>query len=452
MSSPRPRSGFPLGLVAASLAVAVAASSLTAADDPAPLSRLQRAALADALYTPRLEALCDDIGARLTGSPALARAAAWAERVLGEDGHVNVRREPVVVPVWVRGDERLEVLAPDYRPLAVLGLGGTVGTTGIEGPVRVVSSFEELSPAVAGTIVLFNAPMAPSLPAIEQYGVTARYRADGASRAAEHGARAVLVRSIAARSLATLHTGGVAYRAGVPRIPAAAITVEDAAWIARLAARGIEVRARLELGAHTLTDVISHNVIAEIEGAEWPEEIVVVGGHLDSWDVGQGAQDDGVGIVQTIEALRLIRQFGLEPRRTIRAVLFTNEEYGQSGGKAYAAVHDSERHVAALETDLGGGRPRQWGATGTPAQLAFLERAAAPLGLPIGAGSGADIAPLGEHGVLLVGLYPEDGPYFEVHHTNADTFDKIDPDEARAGLAAVAGLLWQLANEPLEMP
>jgi hypothetical protein len=209
---------------------------------------------------------------------------------------------------------------------------------------------------------------------------------------------------------------------------------------------------RLELGAHALSDVISHNVIAEIEGAVRPEEIVVVGGHLDSWDVGHGAHDDGAGLVQAIEAMRLIRRLGLEPRRTIRAVLFTNEENGLRGGRAYADSHAGDRHVAALETDLGGGRPRRWGATGTPEQLAFLARAAAPVGLPVGPGSGSDIGPLGDHRVLLVGLYPEDGPYFEVHHTHADTFDKIDPGEARAGLAALVGLLWQLANEPIEAP
>jgi hypothetical protein len=430
---------------------AVRAAAAAVADE-APLLALQRAAFADRLYMDRLEVLCDDIGARLAGSPALARATEWVEQVLRDDGHVNVRREAVAVPVWVRGDERLEVLEPHYRSLTVLGLGGTVGTTGVEAPVAVVSSFEQLTAAVAGTIVLFDVPMGDQLPAIDQYGAAARYRADGAAAAAKHGAAAVLIRSVASRSLATPHTGGVVYRPGAPRIPAAAITVEDASWIARLAARGIAVRVRLELGAHTLPDAVGHNVIAEIAGAERPEEIVVVGGHLDSWDVGQGAHDDGAGIVQVIEAMRLIRQLGLEPQRTIRAVLFTNEENGLRGGQAYAAAHAGERHIAALETDLGGGRPRRWGATGTPAQLEFLERAAAPLGLPIGPGNGADIAPLGEHGVLLVGLYPEDGPYFEVHHTHADTFDKIDPDQARAGLAAVVGLLWQLANEPLETP
>jgi hypothetical protein len=442
----------PIAALAVVALAAAAAGHAAGADDDAALAALQRAALADEFYMQRLEVLSDDVGARFAGSPALARATEWAERALRDDGHVNVRREPVAVPVWVRGEERLEVLAPAWRPLAVLALGGTVGTSGVEAPVVVASSFEELSPAVAGKIVLFNAPMSAALPAIEQYGAAARYRADGASQAAGHGALAVLVRSVAARSLATPHTGGVVYRPGVPRIPAAAVTVEDAGWIARLAARGIEVRVRLELGAHTLSDVISHNVLAEIEGAERPDEVVVVGGHLDSWDVGQGAHDDGAGIVQAIEAMRLIRRLGVPPRRTIRAVLFANEEYGLSGGKAYAAAHAGERHVAALETDLGGGRPRQWGATGTPEQLAFLARAAAPLGIPVGAGSGADISPLGAHSVLLIGLYPEDGPYFEVHHTHADTFDKIVPDEARAGLAAVAGLVWRLANEPIEAP
>jgi len=260
---------------------------------------------------------------------------------------------------------------------------------------------------------------------------------------------AALVRSLATTSLATPHTGGTRYAEGVPPIPAAAITVEDAEWIARLVARGVTVRLRLEMGARTLPEVTSHNVLAEIRGCEWPEEIVLVGGHLDSWDVGRGAQDNGAGVVQVMAAMKLFRALPRPPRRTIRAVLFTNEENGLRGGKDYAARHGSELHVAAIETDLGAGRPLAWAAEGQPEALAWLRRIAAPVGLPVQeGGSGADTSPLAAAGVLGVGLRPEDEQYFAVHHTHADTLDKIDPAALAEGTAAVAGLVWLAANAP----
>jgi len=423
--------------------------STGAAAMPAGLAELLAAARADELIMPRLAELSDDIGARLSGSPALARAVAWGERILRADGHENVRVEPVLVPHWVRGEERAELLAPMRKPLLMLGLGGSVGTPAIEAPVTVVHSFEELSPAVAGTIVLFCVPPRPGDTAGAHYGRTAGYRAQGPSRAAAFGAVAALVRSITVRSLHTPHTGSLGYDDLQPHIPAAAITAEDADWLDRLSARGVPIRARLEMGARTLPDALTHNVVAEIVGSEHPEEIVVVGGHLDSWDVGQGAQDDGAGILHTIETLRLIRALGLKPKRTIRAVLFANEENGLRGGTAYAAEHGAECHVAALETDLGSGRPLTWSATGSEYDLAWLRRLAAHLGLPVeGSGSGADISPLEKQGVLCVGLRPDLEAYFDVHHTHADTLDKVDPALLREGAAVVAGLTWMLANEP----
>ena len=434
-------------------ALAAVAVSLAAAPPsppvPAGLAELMAAARADPLAMSRLTELADDVGPRLCGSEGFARAVGWGLRVLRADGHDNVRAEPVAVPRWVRGEERLELLAPVRRPLALLSLGGSVGNAGVEAPVTVVRSFDELSPAVAGTIVLFSVPPQPGDTAWAHYGRTARYRAEGPSRAAAHGAVAVLVRSIAVRSLATPHTGSLSYDELAPRVPAAAITTEDADWLDRLAARGVPLAARLEIGAETLPDATGHNVIAEIVGSDHPEEIVVVGGHLDSWDVGQGAQDDGAGIVHTIEALRLIRALGLKPRRTIRAVLFANEENGLRGGLAYAEAHAAECHVAALETDLGSGRPLTWSATGSEHDLGWLRRLATHVGLPVeGSGSGADISPLERQGVLCVGLRPDLEAYFDVHHTHADTLDKVDPALLREGTAVVAGLVWLLANEP----
>jgi Zn-dependent M28 family amino/carboxypeptidase len=232
----------------------------------------------------------------------------------------------------------------------------------------------------------------------------------------------------------------------VPKIPAAAISTEDADWIDRLSRAGVKVEVELDLGAEQLAEVLSHNVVGELKGGRWPEQIVLVGAHLDSWDVGQGAHDDGAGVVQVLEVLRQIKAMGT-PGRTVRGVLYTNEENGLRGGKAYAQAHAAERHVAAIETDLGGGWPLGWGATGSPAQLAWLRKAAAPLGLPLSeGGGGADIGPLGEQGALLIGLRPDDSRYFDVHHTQADTLDKVDPTALSEGAAALSALVWRLAQ------
>lgn len=411
------------------------------------LPRLQQAARSSREASERLAYLCDRIGARLASTPAMARAVEWAVATLTADGHDNVRREPVQVPDWRRGRERLTMLAPVERELAVLGLGGSVGTAGLEAPAVVVRSFAELGPHVQGRIVVFNVPMEKGLPTIRHYGPAAAYRVGGAAAAARHGALAVLVRSVTTRSLATPHTGMVAYAEGVPPIPAASITTEDADTLDRLARAGVAIRLRLEMGASDHGQVESHNVLAEIRGREKPEEIILLGAHLDSWDVGQGAHDDGAGVVHVLEAMRLIRALGMPPRRTIRAVLFTCEEQGVYGGRAYAEAHGHERHLAAIESDLGGFRPRAWGASGTREQLGWLADVARPLGIPIfTGGGGADIGPLAARGVLTIGLYPEDAHYFDLHHSPADTLDKVDPEELREGLAALAGLAWLLAN------
>jgi carboxypeptidase Q len=410
------------------------------------VEQLLAAARADAAtgYA-RLSALCDGFGPRPTGSPALDKAINWGLERFREDGLQNVRAEPVMVPVWRRGNESLRLLTPYEEPLAMLGLGGSVGTKKTEASVVVLRSFEELGPQVKGKIVLYNVPMIEGTPQIAQYGSAVAYRSRGASRAAEFGAVAALVRSVTTRSLYTPHTGGMGYAEGGTKIPAAAITTEDADRIARLVASGVDVRLRLQMDATSLPDAPSANAIAEIPGTT--DEIIVVGGHIDSWDVGTGAHDDGAGIVQTIEAMRQIQRLGIKPKRTIRAVLFTNEEMGLRGGVAYAKAHAGEKHVAAVETDLGAGRPRGWNAKGNAADLAWLDTVLAPTGIGVvGEGGGADIGPLGETGVLMIGLAPDDTRYFDVHHTEADTVDKVDPAALAEGSAQLAALLWRLAN------
>lgn len=425
-----------------------ATEPVAGAPSPAELlPQLLQAARSSELAWARLAHLTDRIGARLSSSPAMAKAVEWAVNTFKSDGHENVRTEAVMVPDWRRGREKLRMLSPVERELPILGLGGSVGTAGVEAPAVVVRSFAELGPHVAGTIVVFNVPMGEGAPTIQHYGAAAAYRTGGAAAAARHGALAVLVRSVTTRSLSTPHTGLLVYEDGVPRIPAASITIEDAGTLDRLARAGVPVRLRLEMEAaeHGLAE--SHNVLAEIRGRERPDDIVLVGAHLDSWDVGQGAHDDGAGVVHVLETMRLIRSLGVPPKRTIRAVLFTCEEQGIFGGRAYAAAHGGERHVAAIESDLGGFLPRVWGASGSREQLGWLVETARPLGLPvIAGGGGADISPLGAYGVLRIGLYPDDTHYFDVHHSPADTLDKVDPGELTEGLAAFAGLAWLLAN------
>jgi carboxypeptidase Q len=420
----------------------------TAPPDPT-LVKLREAATADTRIWERLEILCDRVGPRIAGSAPYQAAVRWAEAAFREDGQEGVRTEPVKVNLWVRGRERAAMTVPVQRELPMLGLGDSVGTPGLEAAVAVVHSFEELGPQVRGKIVLFDPQPPAGASAGALYGIFVRFRGRGASEAAGAGAVAMLLRSMPPTSLATAHTGAMRYDPAKPKIPAAAIPSEYAEWIARLAAAGIEVRVRLEMEAHEGGTVEAPNVVAEIRGSAKPEEVVVIGGHLDSWDVGQGAQDDGAGVVEAIETLRLIRGLGTPPRRTIRTVLFANVEHGLDGGKAYAEAHKAERHMAAVESDLGTGKPERWGISGTPVQLAWFLTVAQPVGLPVEVGGGgADISPLADQGVLLAGLYPNAERYFEIHHTDADTLDKVDPALLREGLTAVATLAWQLANTP----
>jgi len=413
------------------------------------LARLLNAARSSGLPYARLAVLCDRYSRRFAGTQALVDAATWARGVWERDG-VTVRLEPVNVRHWVRGAESLKMSAPFTRDLAVLGLGGTVSGS-VDASVVVVHSFDELGPHVKGKIVLYDVVMPEGVPSIQHYGSTVPYRTQGAVNAAKWGAVASLTRSVTQRSLYTLHTGAMHYEDGVPKIPSAAITGEDASFIARLVASGTEVKLSLKLQSEDLAPVPSWNVVGEIAGVS--PEVVLIGGHLDSWDVGQGANDDGAGVVHVIEALRAIQAevnaTGVKPARTIRGVLYANEEFGLDGGKAYEIAHGLEAHLAGMETDLGSGVPLAWEAKGTPAQMSWLASVLSPLGMPIEAGGGgADISTMEPHGMLLTGLHPDDSHYFDFHHTNADTYDKIDPVALAEGAAAVTGWTWLMANAP----
>lgn len=418
-----------------------------------PASRLIGAALASDEARQRLAYIGDTFGNRLSGSPNLDAAIAWAVEEMKRDGLENVHTEPVKVPHWVRGRESLQIVAPTPQPLVILGLGNSVGTPpdGVEADVLVLHSFDELDARkdhVKGRIVLFNVPFT-------NYGETVRYRTAGPSRVAALGGVAMLVRSVGPAGLRTPHTGTLTYVDGQPKIPAAAVTTEDAARLQRMTDRGGAVRVRLQMDAHFEPDADSANVVGEIRGRERPDEVVVLGGHFDSWDVGTGSTDDGGGCVVTWEALRLMHRLNLRPRRTVRVVLWTNEENGGRGGAAYEAAHQAElaNHVAMIESDGGVFTPKGFGFTGSDAARAKIRDIATLLHAIqadwVGpSGGGADIDPSVKAGNIPSLEHVVDGNYFLIHHTPADTIDKIDAMDVSRNAAAIAVMTYVIAEMP----
>jgi len=415
--------------------------------------RLTGEALSSDAAWQRLAYLGDTFGHRLSGSPNLEAAIRWAVEEMKRDGLENVHTEPVKVPHWVRGRESLEILGPIPQPLVMLGLGNSVGTppAGVEAELLVVRSFEQLDAArdqVKGRIVLFNVPFT-------NYGETVRFRAMGPSRAGVLGAVAVLVRAVGPAGLRTPHTGALSYVDGQPQIPAAAVSAEDAARLQRIVDRGTTVRLQLKMEAKFLPDADSANVVGEIRGRELPQEVVVIGGHFDSWDVGTGSTDDGGGCIATWEALRLMKKLNLRPRRTVRVVLWTNEENGGRGGQAYRDQHLAElsNHVMMMESDGGVFAPTGFGFTGTEAGRAKVRDIATLLaGIHadnIGpSGGGADIGPSIQHGGMAAMSLEVEGNYFLIHHTPADTVDKIDPLDIARSSAAIAVMTYVVADMP----
>jgi carboxypeptidase Q len=421
-------------------------------------ARLLEAARADPTAWERLTHLTDTFGHRLSGSPALEAALRWAAAEMEKDGLAHVRLEKVMVPRWVRGRESAHLVEPFPGELVMLGLGNSVGTGpgGVMAELAVVRSFEDLEArgdALRGKIVLYNVPFT-------SYAETVRYRGSGASRAARHGAAAVLLRSVGPPGLRTPHTGALRYEDGTPMIPAAAVTTEDADRLQRLSDRGARVVVRLHMEARHAGEAESANLVADLPGRERPREIVLVGGHIDSWDVGTGAVDDAGGSVVTWEAVRLVKASGLRPRRTLRVVLWTNEENGLRGAHAYRDRHASELddHVLALESDSGVFKPLGFGFTGSPAARQKV-RDIASLLAPIGAtevgasGGGADIGPLVQAARVPAASLTVDGSrYFVLHHTPADTVDKLDPREVAACVGAVAVMAYVAADMPERLP
>lgn len=408
----------------------------------------------------RLSYMVDTFGPRLSGSENLEHSINWIVSKMKEDGYDSVWTQPVMVPHWVRGKESADLILPRKRKLPMLGLGGSIGThtDGITGEVLVVNSFDELkqhSNEVPGKIVLFNTKFT-------SYGETVAYRVNGAIEAAKYGAVASLIATVASYSIQSPHTGNMHYQDGVQKIPHAAITVEDARMLKRMQDRGERIVVHMKMEAKTLPDTISHNVIAEIKGSEYPNEIIVMGGHIDSWDVGQGAMDDGGGCFAAWEALHLIKELRLRPKRTIRVVFWTNEENGLRGGNEYSRwVKEEEKsidnHVLAIESDSGVFDPIGFGFNGSEKAFQILTDIGALL-KPIGSGEmtrgggEADISPLMKEGVPGMGLKVEETKYFWFHHSDADTIDKLDINDFNECVATMAVFAYSVAHLEIRLP
>ena len=435
--------------------------SVDAADSPkdyqATATRLIHSATNSGFAFQRLGTMCDTFGPRFSGSANLEKAIDWCLAEMKKDGFVNVHGEDVMVPRWVRGKESAVLVSPRARVLPMLGLGGSVGTPkeGITAEVLVVDSFADLKAKAArakGKMVLFNLPFT-------NYRETVIVRSVGAIEAAKVGAVASLIRSVGPFSMQTPHTGNMRYDDKVKRIPHAALSVEDALMLARMQSRGETIRVRLKMEARTLPPTKSRNVIAEIRGREKPNEIVIVSGHIDSWDVGQGAMDDGGGCLAAWEAARLIMKNGLKPRRTIRVVLWTNEENGLGGAKEYARRHakDLKNHVLAIESDSGVFKPTGYGFLGSGEGMKVIQQIGGLLA-PLNAGEikkgcrGADVMRLIVGGVPVMHLEVDRERYFWFHHTHADTIDKLDVNEFNQCVASMAVMAFVAADLPDAVP
>jgi carboxypeptidase Q len=447
-----------LGLSLAAPAAARAQADIATAYRVAADS-LIRGATADSSAYRKLGRLVDTFGPRISGSASLEAAIDWILDFMKADGLENVRGEPVMVTRWVRGAESAELVQPRAARLAMLGLGGSVGTArnGITAPVLVVTSFEDLERRAAeakGKIVLFDVPLT-------DYLVTRKVRTEGPSAAARVGAVACLVRSVASASIRSPHTGATRYDSTVAKVPAAALSVEDAMMLHRFQDRGVPMRLTLKMSARTLPDAPSRNVVAEIVGREKPDEVVVLGGHIDSWDVGTGAMDDAGGSVAAWEAVRLMKRLNLRPRRTVRVVLWTNEENGGRGGLAYASAHAGEiaKHVLAMESDNGVFNPKGYVLAASDSAAEVVQQVAGLLQTINATGvqrvedsPAADITPLSEAGVPAMELDVDGSRYFWYHHSEGDTLDKLDPVELARCVAAMAVMAYVVADLPTALP
>jgi hypothetical protein len=441
--------------------------AVLAQSDEEMLKKIYDKALKEGKSYEMLEFLSTEIGHRLSGSPQAAAAVEWTRQVMESYGFDTVFLQPVMVPHWVRGNVETGKIVKSKigtKGVNICALGNSIGTGvgGIRAGVIEVKNFDELeslgSKNIEGKIVFFNRPMDPTLiRTFSAYGGAVNQRGQGASKAAKFGAVGVVVRSMTLSSDDVPHTGAMNYAPDVPKIPAVAISTNDADLLSALLNEDKDLEFFFETHSEMLPDVLSYNVIGEIHGKKNPDQYLVMGGHLDSWDMGDGSHDDGAGCMQSIEALRIFKELGIKPNHSIRAVMFMNEENGLRGGREYArvATKRNEKHVAAIESDRGGFVPRGFTMSATDENF---EKISSWAGLfkPYQAdnflrgGGGADIGPLRAQNTTLIGLYPDSQRYFDYHHTAIDTFDKVNKRELELGAAAMASMIYLIDKYGIE--
>ena len=436
--------------------------SLRDQSDSLMMKRISDEILSRGTAYENLRFLCKKVGPRLSGSAGGAKAVVETARMMREMGADTVYLQECMVPKWERGAKEvaeLQLANGKKVPLKIAALGNSEGTpaSGIRAEVIEVKNFDELEAMkdrVKGKIVFYNYPMNPTfIRTFMAYGDAGRYRGQGPSRAAKYGAVGVIVRSLASNPDDYPHTGAMNYNDSFPKIPAVAISTNDADKLSQaLMLRMAPAQVYIKTNCGMKGEVLSHNVVGEIRGSEFPDEILTVGGHIDSWDLAEGAHDDGAGCVQSMEVIRAFKAMGLRPRRTIRAVMFQNEENGLRGGTKYAelAKKDGRKYIFALESDAGGFTPRSIGISGNPAQQAKA-LAWSPLFEPYDVkltqgGGGADIGPLRSLGTVLAGLSPDSQRYFDVHHASTDVFESVSRRELHLGAVVMAQLMWLVSQ------
>jgi len=411
----------------------------------------------------RLEELTTNIGPRLSGSQGADDAVAWAKKTMEADNFAKVSLQELMVPHWVRNNKEQLTLISNGKKTSfrICSLGGSIATPakGIRAKVVEVKSFDELermgTEKLKGKIIFYNAPLKQHhYHTFHAYGECGKFRYSGAMNASKYEAVASINRSLTLATDDYPHTGSMGYEEGKPKVPGCAISTKGADELSAALKTNPDAELELIMNCETLPDKLSHNVIAEIKGSEFPDEIIVVGGHLDAWDNGKGAHDDGAGCVQSMEVLRIFQDLHITPKRTIRVVLFMNEENGARGGKKYAeeAKAKNEKHIAAIESDLGGSTPAGFFTKCQDSTKVSFIKSYRKLFEPFGIfqwqheGGGVDIDPLKDTGTLLIGLQPDDQRYFDYHHTEIDTFDKVHKRELHLGAAAMASLAYLLSE------
>lgn len=445
------------------LSVCFSLQSFAQADDSLVIKKISDEIFMNGTAYSNLRILCKKVGPRLSGSSGAQMAVEQTARMLREAGADTVYLQPCMVPHWVRGEKEVgKATLTDGKKidLNIVALGNAVGTPekGISAEIIEVKNFKELdalgTDKVKGKIVFYNYRMDPRyINTFQAYGEAGVYRGQGPSRAAALGAVGVIVRTLSPVIDDNPHTGATRYEEGKPKIPAVAISTKGAVELSKLIADQKVKSVYIKTNCQMLEDAPSFNVVGELRGTEFPEEVITVGGHLDSWDLAEGAHDDGTGCVQSIEVLRAIKSLGIRPKRTIRAVMFMNEENGLRGGSKYAelAKMENKKFIMGLESDAGGFTPRGFGYSATPTQVSKIE-SWQPLFKPYGAlefnrsGGGADIGPLRALGTALIGLNPDSQRYMDLHHAKTDVFEAVSERELNLGAVVMTAIVYLVST------